>query len=401
MVIKKNYSNIELLANKYLENNIYDSINSKQNKTNSLVEVYLMHKILHIFPKSRYLFYFIDFISKNFESSEHRIVAIGNRKDITLQEFDYDNIVFLNDRYSLGSFLKLKSLMKNSEKVIIHNLKDPRVMLLIIILSFLKKGFCSKLYWYIWGTDLYFINKKASSLKQLIIKKLRIKSIRKIDNVITGSIYPYKMLTKWFKVNPSYYNAFYPDILISEKNEVKLDLKKTSKKIVLLGNSATRSNKHFNVLEKLYQFKKGRNFIILCPLVYGEKEYRKRVIDYGKKLFGKAFVPLIKPLEPHDYLKVLSKVDVAIMNHNRQQAFGTIRLLLALGKKVYIRRNVYMFKFLTSLGVEIFDTNEFLSGNDNNLFMVNREHSKKNISIIKDYFSGENCVSKWNKIFNS
>ena len=38
-----------------------------------------------------------------------------------------------------------------------------------------------------------------------------------------------------------------------------------------------------------------------------------------------------------DYLKILGKIDIAIFNHERQQAVGNITSLLGLGKKVYIK----------------------------------------------------------------
>ena len=34
-----------------------------------------------------------------------------------------------------------------------------------------------------------------------------------------------------------------------------------------------------------------------------------------------------------DYIQFLNQIDIAVFNHNRQQAMGTIRSLLGMGKK--------------------------------------------------------------------
>ena len=100
------------------------------------------------------------------------------------------------------------------------------------------------------------------------------------------------------------------------------------------------------------------------------------------------FVPL------EEYIKILLDVDIAIFAHRRQQAMGTIRTLIGLGKKVYMRDDITPWRSFKEIQVEIY------SFNNAKIDFDFPEHVKnKNIEKMKANYSYERLVSDWTKIF--
>ena len=76
---------------------------------------------------------------------------------------------------------------------------------------------------------------------------------------------------------------------------------------------------------------------IICPLSYGDMNYAHKVEDRGKGYFGVKFKPIYDYMSIDDYSRLLSSIDIAIYNNNRQQATGNIEILGYLGKKIFVR----------------------------------------------------------------
>jgi dTDP-N-acetylfucosamine:lipid II N-acetylfucosaminyltransferase len=129
---------------------------------------------------------------------------------------------------------------------------------------------------------------------------------------------------------------------------------------ILIGNSANETNNHLDVFKALEPFIKG-NFKLILPLNYGFNEgkhrywYRNEVIKQAKTLFGESKVLALTDMVPFaEYKSIMNAVDIAFMNHNRQQAVGNIIALLAQGKKVYMKtdKNI-LAQFLQQSGASI------------------------------------------------
>lgn len=88
---------------------------------------------------------------------------------------------------------------------------------------------------------------------------------------------------------------------------------------------------------------KSENIKFVCPLSYGNFEYRDKVIEYGKNILGDKFCPITEYMPQQEYYSLLNKCSVGIFNNNRQQAMGNINVLLRFGAKVYIRDDTTMW----------------------------------------------------------
>lgn len=99
-----------------------------------------------------------------------------------------------------------------------------------------------------------------------------------------------------------------------------------------------------------------------------------------------------------DYLNLLSKVDVAIFNHKRQQGMGNTITLLGMGKKVYIRSDITTWNFCEEHGLKVFDTTLGIL----DLFQeMPKADFIKNINTIKENFNENKLKYDWETIFNS
>lgn len=203
---------------------------------------------------------------------------------------------------------------------------------------YLCPGAVSKTRWVIWGGDLYLdlnatpnISRK-SSIKELcdrIHKHIKRSVVRDINGIITAISRDIEFAETTYKIQKPRFSAFYPlpvnfglfDNVINDSSKYADD---KAIRTILLGNSASNTNEHFEVIDFLAQLNKEMQFQVICPLSYGDKEYASQVDIYGRKKIGNNFVSLLAFMQPPDYAKILLSADIAIMNHRNQEAVGTI-----------------------------------------------------------------------------
>jgi len=116
-------------------------------------------------------------------------------------------------------------------------------------------------------------------------------------------------------------------------------------------------------------------------LSYGNQDYAKSIIEEAKQRFGDKFEPLTEHMPFNQYLEILGKIDIAIFNHKRQQAFGNLINLLGLGKKVYIRKESTLNEVFQGMGIKVFDAEHV------DLFHISPALAERNSKIVIKEFS--------------
>lgn len=347
---------------------------------------------------------YLDFLKRNFDISEHFFSVIYRRKppllDQIMQLKNFQNrIITINiTRPNLVTLMKLIQLLSKADHIFFHGLFNPYTMVFFNLLPF----FLKKSSWVLWGGDLYnYWLKNRHNFKETIIELMKKRIIKHIDSVIALVEEDYHFMKKKYETQATYRFAFYPNPISYEcLDYLKNSIKKNSK-IIMIGNSATETNRHHEILEALKDVLPDNfDYEIICPLSYGDSSYAKFVISLGEKLFGKKFVPLTQFLDPHEYSKILASVDIAIFNHKRQQGLGNILALLYSGKKVYIRSDVSTWQFLNRIGITVYDTIKILNKEETNLFDFEKEIGDKNRQIVLREFSEKRCVELWKSIFD-
>jgi len=352
---------------------------------------------LHIFNNTNHKFSepFFDFVENNFNKKNHTFLIWG---DYSINKYKYrENLVILSNENKISKLIKLFKLMYKSDRIFIHQLFFP--FPLMFLYSFQKK-ILKKSYWVIWGGDLYHYKFRNKGFKSDIYEFMRRKVIKNIGNIVALVEGDYELAKKWYKTEAVYHEAFYYSPQFCENIDETNNTKKRNKKIIQIGNSADPSNNHIEILNKLLKFK-DKDIEIIVPLSYGDREWAKEVIKNGQMLYGDKFRSLDDFLPPQEYRKILNSVDVAIFNHDRQQALGNILILLHLGKKVFVKNDITTWNFLKKKELTVYNTYDIDKLNFEEFIFLDESTKEKNREMIEKEFSEEKCVRLWKNIFNS
>jgi len=323
--------------------------------------------ILHIAAdSSKHITYpFINFVNKNFDKNEHFFILCSKDKDIQKFENGITKDIFIQEEFFIEE-------MKKAKKIILHGIWYDRLC------EIYKKhpSFFEKTVWNAWGDDYYRCRSE--------IHRWFIENVKYVVSYIDKD---YELIQKRYNSKAKLIKSvMYPSNLYKE---FKLPVSKNKKIHMQVGNSADPANNHLEIFKKLEGRKKIKIFV---PLVYGDEKYKKMVIKEGKRRFKNNFFPITKRMELKKYVRYLSTIDIAVFNHNRQQAMGNIITLLGLGKKVCLKKEAPHFHTLSSLGLKIFDIND-----------INKKFSKfdklNNSKIVKRVFSQKAVIKQLKDIF--
>ena len=345
-------------------------------------------RFLHVMVPDKFIPPFIRFVNENFNPKEHLFLILSEESFppyfslflTEISKLNSSNIVILNPN-SMWKHLQILMYMYGAEKIIIHGLWSRY----IVEVLFRRSQLLEKSYWIIWGGDFYFPE------QQSFTKKMVIKNIRHIITYSDGDV---EYIRKSYGANPIHHRCFCYLSNVFDENKYG-GCKRVNKHDIwiLVGNSATETNRHELVFDKLKRFKDD-NIRLIVPLSYGDDEYRKRIIEIGRREFSNKFYPIVKFLPFEQYLNIIFNIDIAIFFHNRSQAMGNIIQILGLGKKVFLDRiNNPLYQLFRNLGVKVYDfETEF------NL-IANEKELISNSEIIKKTFSLEQLKLQLENIF--
>lgn len=336
------------------------------------------NKILHIAVWDKFIPSYISFVKENFNLEEHLFFIItGNGYVESFQESR--NVI------KVKSWRKLILPIVASRKVILHGMFSNK----LIFLLFLLYPYLYKFYWVMWGGDIYFDLFPSQGTKMKLIRNLRIAVIRRLKHFVTGIPGDYLYLQSRYGVSGRVYHCMG---YLSNVFEIRKYQSLSQKKLVLVGNSATRSNNHLSCFQEIRRVDPG-DIEIVSPLSYGDKEYARDVAKMGKEFFRDRFTPLCDFIPYEDYLKLLETIQFAILNQTRQQSVGSIIQLLGMGTKIYMNESSTHFRFFKDHGFFIFSLQEL------NFERLNLEQIKKNRELAEKLFSRVELFKQWKNIF--
>ncbi len=332
---------------------------------------------MHLMFIDKFIPPFIDFVNQNFSLNKNLFVIYGSGDGRIKYRPVYPNVILLK---KIQDFNLILTYFHIAKKIIIHGLFLEDVINFLIN----QKNFpFEKIYWVAWGGDFYFPEIQSESKKRLI---------KKIKHIITYVKGDFDLICKWYKLNAMYHECFmYPSNLFKQ-TDIKTNHHNSIN--IQIGNSATKTNNHFEIFDKLLKYKE-ENIKLFVPLSYGDESYAKIVIKKGKDIFGDKFIPLNELLPLNDYLKLLDEIDIAIFAHNRQQGMGNIITLLGLGKKVYMRSDITPWQLFNEIGVKVYDIKNL------DITPIDEETSRKNHEIVKNYFSEERLKEQLINLFDT
>ncbi|MBR1368229.1 hypothetical protein RJ53_01450 [Methanocalculus chunghsingensis] len=339
------------------------------------------------------------------EHYQHQFIFMDKSPDI--HESSCCQYIYLEDsRTIVEKFLIMMNVAKQADLILVHGLFHPYYILLLACC----RSLCSKASWVVWGGDIYGWSGNDLPIFYNLLKKIRSLLVQRIINnlnaIVTLSPGDYETILSTYVANAKHLNTFYPNpVLLRYFDQATQSRGQTNNatRNILLNNSATYLNEHIEVIDILKR-KEEVPFNLICPLSYGDKESLVKLpqfIKYCKEHLGEKFHPITSFMDPSDYACLLRTINVGIVNYRRQQAIGTITPLLYVGAKVYLRKDTSIYKWLSDLGLIIFNVDELPDISGNEIFEFSEVFRNKNKNIITDHFSNSNYIKMWKVVFDS
>lgn len=338
-------------------------------------------KVLHLSTCDKFLPSYIRFLQDNLDFSNQEFLLTHGMAVNDLQH--HENIYLAKNSFvSLSKYYFIAIYkMIFAKKIIFHGLFDFRLVCILFFMPWLLK----KSYWIIWGGDLYTYKVGKKNLRWRIKEFFRrpvIKRFRYLINVIKGDL---ELCKKWYLAEGEFLESItYPSNLsplgITKFVSNSSFSIKDSMINILVGNSGSIQNNHYEIFKKIEKYK-DHKISIFTPLTYGDANYIQEVIYIGKKIFGEDFYPILAHMTHEEYMNLLNGIDIAVFNHPRQQALGNIISLLGLGKKVFIRSDITSWNFFHSKEIEVFDIKNF------EINPIEKNVVNNNQRLVESYFS--------------
>lgn len=347
-----------------------------------------------MFPDEKFTFDYVERINRLFDKNDHFFWIYKDSKNDKIKKVSDSNVMYSKQCSNVfKEYMSLCNCLRHSDRVIVHSLFVPFGYL--VVLAFLSLFHPKKFFWNIWGADLYNSYwMRNSSLKHKLkdfVKRIFIRHIGSVGYIKSD----YDFLKLHYKTKAKFFISSYT----YDFHDLPSDSSDSDSINILIGNSATRECQYEEIIELLSQIKKQLK--VFCVLAYPDNkeadEYREKIIKMGNDLLGDRFIPLVDYVSYDDYMKLLSGIDIAIFNHNRQQALGNIASLLYLKKKVFINPLNGCKQYFEDLGAKVFSTND-LTENDV-VKQTDFEYGEKNRSAIMDFFNDKHFYERWNDIF--
>lgn len=298
---------------------------------------------VHVMPKEKFTYGFIEFTFEAFPDKGIAFIVYGNDGAQGYAPYIDQRVVAVDSAREVFRCEKAAVLLDAAEAIVFNWVN-------MSMLPSMQR-YLPKTYLLFWGGDFTpYCNAKGLGLSEHLKRLLLIHSIRRARGVMAllpSDLDKIRQLAHFQK------ESYRVDIVGTPRFTlagVKEELARGRSPLkVLVGNSATPSNRHIAALELLSRFA-NEDVVVYAPLSYGDEHYREEVIACGRRCLGDKFVPLLDYMDPAEYTSFLSGISVGVFNHDRQQGMGNISKLLRMGSKVYVSSESGMLEDLQATG---------------------------------------------------
>lgn len=348
--------------------------------------------LLQILPTGSTSQGFIEFMDEYFPSQCNFIVLEEDESaPVDIYKSRFSNLMVISRVSDLLTNKQCKTWISTADCVVV-NWVDGRILMLLA-------RHLSKIALVFWGGDLRSLKDglKSQRFLERLQKKVVANLIERSSLILTLTPGDYKELCKICSPQGANGGVTIMTLEMSRASFEEFKNIEKNKINVLVGNSATKTNRHEEAFSLLAKF---HNLDIYSVLSYGDMVYGKEVEEIGKKIFSNQFHSVTEVMSPIKYREFLSMMDVGIFNNDRQQGMGNIRTLLALGKKVYLSKDNPAFNDLKSEGFSIFDIQNIPNESFEKFIDFSPDDSLKNQRIGSFAHLRDRAIKEWKLVFD-
>ena len=312
---------------------------------------------------------------------------------------------------------KIKRKVKDGDRLFIHYLSTYNAPIALSALKRVKV----ETYWIFFGSDLYgLLHEKgmyplldgggAKTSRKSIIRRIknglltlyfrtniqtsRERFIQQLDHFCFWNHHDYNLLKSSFSTRADHRSfKYFANGLVDQ--EVTAEPKKPGR--IILNHSASKFGNHETVIEYLSELDSEKKLqMVITPLSYGSGKIRKRILQLGQSCLPHCFYPITEFLPSETYFSMLSQATAAIFGHKRQEGSGNVFRLLAMGIKVFLRKDNNLLQYLREKGYHIFCYEQDLHSLSD-LNQLDEKKQEYNRKLVYQEFSYE----EMNRIFHS
>lgn len=336
-----------------------------------------------------------NFLASNFPEADQVFVFRSWKDNGMLGQEAMKQVMIVDSKSKL--LRELSPLLKKADHVIFHSFtKGIPLLYWRFAIRWIRKTSLA-----VYGTELYWWKYARKTPWNRFQEGLRRRIFFRFDQVITIIEKDAERFRELYAPGVRHVKAFVP--IPGELNKLRCEAtnhENLERLVVLVGNSATPTNRHKEVFELLDKLPYREQLHITCPLSYGDMDYAREVEALGKGLFGERFKALRAFLPAEEYLEGLYQIDLCIMNHDRQQALGNIFTLLCMGKTVMISDDNPTLSFFREEGMEL-RTTASLKDSINLLdLLLEKKDALRNHERMKHLLSDAHYREMWGPILS-
>jgi len=197
----------------------------------------------------------------------------------------------------------------------------------------------------------------------------------------------YKELNKYFKL---------PKLIKVPSNFVidysKLNPEKKNK--IILGNSRSYWNNHFDVLYDITKVKQNELYEFILLFNYGDKD--RYTVEIERFVENRPNLILLEEfLSFENFKKLFYDVSAVVINSYRQHALGNVFIGISYGCKIYLNTRSSTYRWLKEKGVVVYDVETLKDDLVQNNIRLSLEEMKYNLEMFDKCFmnSKENFTS--------
>ena len=328
---------------------------------------------------------FIAFINERFDPSEHLFVIYGAPPAEISATPNARRVA--EQKLGIGELHRMRSEVTAARRVIVHGLFNNRVASLLASVPHKLHG-CR---WVLWGGDLYDRDRLPRDARwhaANIVRRAAIARLGGIAALMPGDV---ALVRSRFGFRGTHFPCLgYPSNVF--RGAMASD-REPPLPTILVGNSATPSNRHSEAFKRLSETVRS-DFKIICPLSYGDPSYAANVQAEGTAMFGTRFVALREFLAPGEYKRVLDSVDVAVFCHDRQQGVGNCVQLLGRGVRLHLNASTTHFAHFRSEGFPVATLDEI------DLQTLDKEARQRSHQLACSLYSESRLESQYRDLFD-
>jgi len=231
------------------------------------------------------------------------------------------------------------------------------------------------------------VNKLSGSYGRNRLLEKKKKAIARLDYFLFFNPFDLEWVNEKTPTKARLVKFFYPAGYgeITQQRSVR----ESSAPKVLIGNAASPTLNHLDVIQALSNAQLPPNVEFVLPLSYGDAAYGNYVAAKAKESLKGTVNVLTEYMPREQYFGILDTLTSAVFDIKRSQGLGNVNALLWLGKRVFMHPDCPAYKFYKHEGYAIHAIDEAYSNTALLALSLTEKEANNNREKLQAQFSDE------------